>query len=347
MTKRTTQAYFEALSYVHQNLIPLNGSGFIIDFEAAMRSALLKLIPAANVIGCWFHFCQCLRRKMASLNKLYDAIRNDTSGAMRDMFRRYQCLALLPAEQIEPVFMKLSEDALKLSENFAEFIDYFHKEWINRVTPTHFSVYLRDTRTTSGAESFNAKVNKAFKTHGNFYHFVEKLQLEELVTIEDLQKYVNGTIARTYQKPFIKKRNKLIMKYSNLLKENAIEPYMFLKTMANIKNQVIYDDEDISLHPVEVQLSIETELVQGNDLMGRENAGTNFDDEKDSMERENAEVNFDDEFADLIYSNEHENILDVSVSQSEDETNANPQTNSTLPTQNVSYDYCEFLQLFY
>lgn len=320
MTKRTTQAYSAALSYVHQNLIPLNGSGFIIDFEAAMRSALLKLIPAANVIGCWFHFCQCLRRKMASLNKLYDAIRNDTSGAMRDMFRRFQCLALLPAEQIEPVFMNLSEDALKLSENFAEFIDYFHKEWINRVTPKHFSVYLRDTRTTSGAESFNAKVNKAFKTHGNFYHFVEKLQLEELVTIEDLQKYVNGTIARTYQKPFIKKRNKLIMKYSNLLKENAITPYMFLKTMANIKNKIIYDDEDISLHPVEVQLSIETELLQGNDSMGRENA----------------EVNYDDELADLIYSNEHENNLDVSTSLSQDETNANPQTNPNLP--NVGYD---------
>lgn len=67
MSKRTTQAYIAALTYIHQNLISLHGSGFIIDFEAAMRTAILSVVPAANVIGCWFHFCQCLRRKMASL----------------------------------------------------------------------------------------------------------------------------------------------------------------------------------------------------------------------------------------------------------------------------------------
>lgn len=83
MSKRTTQAYIAALTYIHQNLISLNGSGFIIDFEAAMRTAILRVVPAANVIGCWFHFCQCLRRKMASLPNLFDALRNDENGSIK------------------------------------------------------------------------------------------------------------------------------------------------------------------------------------------------------------------------------------------------------------------------
>lgn len=300
MSKRTIEAYEAALKYVHENLISLNSNGFIIDFEAAMRSALLKVVPDTNVLGCWFHFCQCLRRKMASLTTLHDVVRNDPNGSIKDIFRRFQCLALLPADQIEAVFLKLCEDALKLCEHFAAFIDYFDKEWIHRVKPQHFSVFLRGTRTTSAAESFNAKVNKAFKTHGNFYHFCEKLQVEELVSTEDLEKYVNGTIPRTYQRPFLKKRSELIQKYSLRLKNGQIDPYLFLKTMANIKNKIIYSDTDISLHSIEVEMSIGTQLMEGFE------AGKNASD--------------DDQFEEVLYAQieNDESPLNVSTIQSDE-----------------------------
>lgn len=267
---------------------------------------------------------------MASLIDLHSAIRNDTEGSMRDIFRRFQCLALLPADDIEQVFLKLSQDALKLSVHFAKFIDYFDHERVYRVKPQHFSVFLRGTRTTSAAESFNAKVNKAFKTHGNFYHFCEKLQLEELASTEDLEKYVNGKIAKTYRKPFLKERSELITKYSMLLKTRKIAPYMFLKTMANIKNKIIYSDSDISLNDVEVELSNQTELMQGDDFVS-------------------PTLKYDDEYTDeLIYAHGDESPLEVSTLLSDEENDRISETVSTLATQDVNdIQYGEFIDIDY
>lgn len=114
----------------------MGGKGFIIDFEKAMRSALLKVIPGINVLGCWFHFCQSLRRKMASLQKLHELIRRDCKA--KDLFRRFKCLAMLPASLIESVFTELSREALKPSPHFSDSIDYSYVEWIRRVKPQHF-----------------------------------------------------------------------------------------------------------------------------------------------------------------------------------------------------------------
>lgn len=69
------------------------------------------------------------------------------------------------ADEIESSFLRQSSEALHFSTEFSEFVDYFHEEWIKRVKPINFSVFLCDTRTT--AEAFNGKSNKTFKTHGN------------------------------------------------------------------------------------------------------------------------------------------------------------------------------------
>lgn len=299
MSRRTTEAYTSALKYVHEKLISLKGDGFIIDFEKAMRTALQKVVPDINLMGCWFHFCQSLRRKMASLKNLHEMIRKGPKSIhAKDIFRRFQCLALLPSDKIEPAFLKLSQEALKLSEHFAEFIDYFHQEWIQRVKPRFFSVFMRHTRTTSAAESFNAKLNRAFKTHGNFYHFIEQLQIEECASTDQLEKYMNGHEQKDKQKPFYKKRAKKIKHYSNLLKNDEINPDMFLKIMANPKNSILYSESDISLHNTEVELSVGAELVEGTPSLEAENSSTlyNSEDELDA----DVEISFAGESDDLL-----------------------------------------------
>lgn len=173
MSKRTIEAYESAFQYIHDNLIPLIGDGIIIDYEKAMRRALIKVLASINsnmqVLGCWFHYCQALRRKLAKTSALFEEIRCDEKN--KDIFRRFQCLPLLPLHHIESSFRSSSKEALKLDKNlFPSFIDYFNAEWMKIVTPYHFCVYKRDKRTTSVAEAFNGKVSKLFKTHGNFFY---------------------------------------------------------------------------------------------------------------------------------------------------------------------------------
>lgn len=174
MSKRTTEAYLDELKYIHENLIPLEGSSIIIDFEKAMRLALIQLKTVIDILGCWFHYCQCLRRKLASMPELYKLVRSNEK--LKSIFRQFQCLALLPHDVIEATFIELSKEALRISDQFAPFIDYFDREWIKIVKPLHFSVFMRGMRTTSSAEAFNGQINKRFKTHGNFFHFCESMK---------------------------------------------------------------------------------------------------------------------------------------------------------------------------
>lgn len=249
MSRKSTNAYLSVLKYVHENLIPIAGAGIIIDFEKAERLAISKLNSGITILGCWFHFCQALRRKLASMGELFELVRKDERA--KTIFSQFQCLPLLPSAVIEETFKELAKKALRVSTLFATFIDYFDREWIKIVKPKHFSVFMRGTRTTGPAESFNGQINQRFKTHGNFYHFCETMQKEEVVIAQQLENYIEGSIQRGKQPKYLKKRNKTIKKFSRMLQDREVTPSQFLTTMANRKNHILYADEDVSLTSAE------------------------------------------------------------------------------------------------
>lgn len=193
MTRRTIEAYVAAPSFINQNLLELQGAGIIIDFEDAMRSALKKVSPNIPIYGCLFHYMQALQRKMKSMTALFDLIRTNTDAKF--LFRKFQSLALLPANMIKGEFVSLLREALDTNKftEFAPFVEYFKNQWLARVKPVHFSVFKLDTRTTGPAEAFNGKVNKSFRTHGAFFQFVEALQKEETVKADQFSRDVAGT----------------------------------------------------------------------------------------------------------------------------------------------------------
>lgn len=56
------------------------------------------------------------------------------------------------------------------------------------------------------------------------------------------------------------------MQYSQLLDDGKISAKHFLSLMANIKNEILYEDNEISLEEDEIEVSLETELMEGADL---------------------------------------------------------------------------------
>lgn len=154
---------------------------------------------------------------MASFPELFKLIRSNENA--KSIFRQFQCLALLPPGLIESSFHKLVKVALELSILFAPFVDYYNNEWTLIVKPIHFSVFMRGTRTTALAESFNGHANKKFKTHSNLYNFCECLLTEEVTIYTQLENDLNGTIQKNNQNQFYKRRNKLIREYSIKLRD--------------------------------------------------------------------------------------------------------------------------------
>lgn len=123
MTNRTTQAYESVFEYIHNFILPLNGKGIITDFEQALRNGLKNVVPDTPLYGCWFHHCQALRRKLASIPKLFEISRND--------------------RKIKDSFDQLAYEALQNYPEFADFVKYYDAQWIRKVTPDGFSVFLQ------------------------------------------------------------------------------------------------------------------------------------------------------------------------------------------------------------
>lgn len=287
MSKRTIPAYENAFQYINRNLIPLRGQAIIIDFEKAMRRGLLLVLRANGsmmaILGCWFHFCQALRRKLLKLPDLAHKIR--TNDKYKDIFRRIQCLPLIRCEDIEPTFKDLGKEALKLDKKlFAPFLNYFHNEWIKTVTPKHFCVFKCTKRTTGDAESYNAKLNSIFRAHPGFYTFVETMQKIEVVSTTQLSNYMDGTQQKKHTKNFYANRSILIEKLST---EHANEPHRLLKLLANSKNKTLYDAHEIKILDEDVTITSNDEMygLDSAAIHIADNSISESDDEVDNPEQ--------------------------------------------------------------
>lgn len=140
MSRKTTDAYKSVFSYIHKNILPLDAGGIITDFELALRIGLRHIVPKTPLYCCWFHHCQAVRRKVASLPDLFALIRNDKKA--REIYRQIQCLALLPHKQIKPAFEQIAFEAIQLYPAFGEFLKYYDRQWIVREKPENYSVFL-------------------------------------------------------------------------------------------------------------------------------------------------------------------------------------------------------------
>lgn len=251
MSRRTIEAYESVFKYITENLIPLRGDAIIIDFEKAMRKALIRV---------------ALRRKLAKMPDLFLAVKSNEK--FKNLFRRFQCLPLIPLHHIANTFKDLSMEALRLDKDlFAPFIDYFNSEWMKIVTPYHFCVFMRGSRTTSAAEAINGKLNKLFKTHGGFYLFCETLQKLEASTSTQLQNYINGTQQKDTRKTFYKKRTKLI---SQLQRDHKDNPKLLISCLANPKNKALYEDNEIDVENVDIPNDTEVYGNENDDVIYKE-----------------------------------------------------------------------------
>ncbi|CAI6363522.1 unnamed protein product [Macrosiphum euphorbiae] len=69
--KKTVEAYDAALHYVKHNLLPeFRPTVILTDFEAALRTELIRHFPTAAAHGCWFHVNQAVWHKMKKLGFL-------------------------------------------------------------------------------------------------------------------------------------------------------------------------------------------------------------------------------------------------------------------------------------
>lgn len=134
MSRKTQTSYEDVFKFVDDNVFPINTSNsFTTDYELAMRNALKKLFPGADMIACYFHYTQALNRKASQLRGVMDEINKDALA--KSIYQRTMCLPLLPADRILAAFKDLVSEVKNLEDPvaFKPFLEYVHAQWMQKV----------------------------------------------------------------------------------------------------------------------------------------------------------------------------------------------------------------------
>ncbi|XP_071040757.1 uncharacterized protein [Parasteatoda tepidariorum] len=179
--------------------ISLNPNSVLIDFERSCISALKDTFPYAAVKGCFFHYGQCIWRKVQELG-LSSAYRNDDE--VRQWVQRIGALPLVPPESMGDAIIYIENTAPDCTEAM-DLFSYVADTWVDECD----SMFLMDIwnhydnpgdRTNNIVESWHSKFNRrAQKSHLNLFAFIELLQQEEAENHAEIQMLLQGNLRPT------------------------------------------------------------------------------------------------------------------------------------------------------
>lgn len=91
MERKSTAAYVSVLNTLVELVPNINVRSVMADYEAALRQGIRNVLPAANLLGCWFHYARAVHKKAAALHLVR---REDVDG--QRIIKMAMVLPLLP-----------------------------------------------------------------------------------------------------------------------------------------------------------------------------------------------------------------------------------------------------------
>ena len=185
-----------------------------VDFEKAAISSIEKNSPNSHTSGCFFHFGQCLWRKIQAcgLQNWYNEPRNAF------LIKNLTALAFVPKEDVIDVFNKLMASLdEETDEVLGEFLVYFETTWLGAVQRERrrrpcFDISLWNVRekTLLGIPRTNNSVegwHRAFQqrmsvVHPNLSHLMTKLKKEQNDWELTIQQASCGIMPRNTKKKY-------------------------------------------------------------------------------------------------------------------------------------------------
>lgn len=101
-TKCTYKRLIVELKKLQPNIKP---SSIMMDFEVALHNAFEELFENVRIRGCFFHFCQCVWRKIQNIYELRQNYVEDSQFALN--VRQLLTLAFVPVKDVLTYFDEL------------------------------------------------------------------------------------------------------------------------------------------------------------------------------------------------------------------------------------------------
>lgn len=133
MSRKTENCYYHVFKTINDTIFNLECESMMTDYEKAMRNGFKRVVQSAVLYGCWFHFAQAIKKKGSQISGFFKAVRKNKQ--LEKLYYKFLCIPLLPPENIVNAFEMLRDIAQQLDpEVFNEFLKYFEKQWINKVS---------------------------------------------------------------------------------------------------------------------------------------------------------------------------------------------------------------------
>ena len=251
MPNRRESSYervFEAL----KNLEPsLNPDSIMTDFERAAMNAFNSSFPSSNQRGCFFHFSQCIWRKIQSseCHEIQKRYNDDPDFALQ--IKMLAALAFVPPNDVIRVFDDLVEsEFFDCNQRILKpLIDYFLDNWIGmlqtrrrRRDPTfaitlwncYYAVIDGLPKTNNALEGWHRAFSSLLSAHHpTIWKFINAIQQEQSLNELKLNQYSAGVSppkSRRKYRDSAKNIMKIVEEYDQR------DPIEYLSSIANHLN---------------------------------------------------------------------------------------------------------------
>ena len=183
------QSTYERLLRGVNSLRQFNPTSVLADFELASINAIRNVYPSVNVVGCFFHFSQCVYRKVQDCGLQTEYREPDFNLFVRMLV----ALAFVPVARVVDSFDALLEAHAPASAQ--PVIDYFEDTFIGRLTRRNvrrqplFSLDMWNVsgrvtdvlpKTNNSVEGWHRGFQSSLScSHPSFWKFIEQLKKEE------------------------------------------------------------------------------------------------------------------------------------------------------------------------
>ena len=127
------------------------------DFELALRNAIQEVFPSVELMGCFFHYCQCLWMHASKLG-LRAPSRIQTTKKLLVLLK---VLPHLEQKDREEIFAEIKIIYKPKEKPFQEFISYYQKYWLDySIKFEEFESEDRFVRTNNVCEQYNRRLKQ-------------------------------------------------------------------------------------------------------------------------------------------------------------------------------------------
>jgi len=134
--------------------IRLRPQFLMMDFEKSMRTAALKVFPFAKLLGCFFHYSQCLWKWAAT-----KGLR--AKDHLTETKKLILLMKIIPHLQLEKRKILFDEIKTKFPQHFfRDFLKYWEKNWLSYEIDMENNIEENErlVRTNNIVEIYNNRV---------------------------------------------------------------------------------------------------------------------------------------------------------------------------------------------